>query len=528
MANRRNNNSNHHKTGNAGRSSGSGNAPSRKTGSSSRQQGARQSSKGRQAAARQNSSSRQSAPSSRSSSAKVTQFRKPLNINIGIIIFAVILLYVMYSIFRYATAKHVIGYEVRTGSISANRVYQGLALREEEVVPSEYSGYINYYSPETDRLAAGKLAYTIDESGKIQSYLAQNSSNDTAFSDSDYSALASDIVSFEEFFDPADFRTLYDFKTSFSGTIQKLTNNSILNDLSSQASSSLHYCNTEDTGYIVYSTDGYEGKTFADLVTSDFDTANYQKTDLANNSLVAEGDPAYKLETSEDWELVIQLSSKEEADALQEEGVVRVRFLKNQYESWATVGEIREIGDGRYLADLGLTNSMMNFCTDRFLSIELITSAVTGLKIPKSALIDDTFYVVPRDYVTTGAKSSQGVLRQIMDSDGEKSTEFISVTPYTKDDDDENYYLDRETLRDKDVLIKPDSTDTLTLSSAMTDTLTGVYNINKGYADFRQVTKIAENDDYAIVKANSTYGLREYDFIVLNASTMSPNEFLYE
>ncbi len=94
------------------------------------------------------------------------------------IIFAVILIYVVYSIFRYATARHVIGYEVRTGSISANSVYQGLALREEEVVGSEYSGYVNYYSPETDRLAEGKLAYTVDESGQIQSYLAQNSSED--------------------------------------------------------------------------------------------------------------------------------------------------------------------------------------------------------------------------------------------------------------------------------------------------------------------------------------------------------------
>ena len=462
-------------------------------------------------------------------SSKVTEYRRPVNINIGMIIFTVILIYVIYSIFRYATAKHVIGYEVRTGSISANSVYQGLALREEEVVDSEYSGYINYYSPETDRLAAGKLACTIDESGQIQSYLAQNSSEDTVFSDSEYSELSSDIVSFEESFDPSDFRSVYDFKTTFSGTIQKITNSSILSDLSSLAgSSSLHYCNTSDTGYIVYSVDGYEEKTFQDLVTSDFDTANYTRTDLTNNALIAAGDPAYKLETSEDWELVIQLSSKEETDALQEEGVVRVRFLKNQYESWATVGDVRDAGDGRYFAELKFTNSMMTFCTDRFLGIELISNAATGLKIPKSALVDDTFYVVPKDYVTSGAKSSQGVLRQVMDSDGEKSTEFISVTPYTKDDDEDHYYLSRDTLRDGDVLIRPDSSDTLKLSSSMTDTLTGVYNINKGYADFRQVTKIAENDDYAIVKANSTYGLREYDYIVLNASSMSPNEFLYE
>ena len=78
------------------------------------------------------------------------------------------------------------------------------------------------------------------------------------------------------------------------------------------------------------------------------------------------------------------------------------------------------------------------------------------------------------------------------------------------------------------MLIRPDSSETLTLSSDLLDTLTGVYNINEGYADFKQVTKLAENDEYAIVKSNSTYGLREYDYIVLDAQTMTPDEFLYE
>lgn len=118
--------------------------------------------------------------------------------------------------FRYATAKHVVGYEVRTGSISANRVYQGLALREEEVVNSEYSGYINYYSSETERLSAGSLAYTVDESGQIQSYLAQNTDNAAVFSDKDYAELSSDIVSFEESFEPSGFHSVYDFKETFS------------------------------------------------------------------------------------------------------------------------------------------------------------------------------------------------------------------------------------------------------------------------------------------------------------------------
>lgn len=458
----------------------------------------------------------------------VVPYKKSINLNIGMILFGVVLVYVVYSIIRSLTAKHIVGYEVRTGSISSNQVYQGLCLRQEEVVTSDYSGYINYYSPETDRLATGKLAYTIDESGQVQSSLIQDSDGSSLLSSDNYSSLVSDIVSFEESFRPSDFQSVYEFKTSLTGTIQKMANRSILSDLSSLSSSSLHYCNTTDTGYIVYSVDGYEEKSFADLVTGDFDATNYTKTELTNGSLIAQGDPAYKLEVSEDWEIAIQVSSREDAEALQELGVVKVRFLKNQYESWATIGEIRDPGDGHYLVQLTFTNSMMAFCTDRFLSVELQLDTTKGLKIPKSALIDDTFYVVPTDYVTVGVGEEEGVLRQIIDADGEKSTEFISVTPYTNEDDPDHYYLSQDTLRDGDVLIKPDSAETLTLSSSLTDTLTGVYNINKGYADFRQVTKIAENDEYAIVKANSTYGLREYDYIVLNAGSLSPDEFLYE
>lgn len=460
---------------------------------------------------------------------KVLAYRRPVNLNVGMILFGVVLVYVLYSFVRFLTAKHVVAYEVRTGSISANQVYQGLCLRKEEIVYSDYAGYVNYYSPETDRLASGKLAYTIDESGQVQSYLAQNADENSTLSSDNYASLISDITSFEESFQPSDFQNLYQFKTSLTGTLQKMANRSLLTDLASlSTSSSLHYCNTDNTGYIVYCTDGYESKTFQELKTSDFDTANYSRTELESGRLVAQGDPVYRLETSEDWEIAIQVSSKEEAESLQELGVVKVRFLKNQYESWATIGEIRDPGDGNYLVQLTFTNSMMAFCTDRFLSIELQLDTTKGLKIPKSALIDDTFYVVPKDYVTAGVGDTEGVLRQIMDADGEKSTEFISITPYTNEDNPDNYYLSQDTLRDGDVLIKPDSTETITLSSSMTDTLTGVYNINKGYADFRQVTKIAENDEYAIVKANSSYGLREYDYIVLNANSMSPDEFIYE
>ena len=57
--------------------------------------------------------------------------------------------------------------------------------------------------------------------------------------------------------------------------------------------------------------------------------------------------------------------------------------------------------------------------------------------------------------------------------------------------------------------------------------LTGVYNINKGYADFKEIQILAQNDEYAIVKSNTTYGLSADDRIVLDAETVNDDELIY-
>ena len=74
--------------------------------------------------------------------------------------------------------------------------------------------------------------------------------------------------------------------------------------------------------------------------------------------------------------------------------------------------------------------------------------------------------------------------------------------------------------------MKLDSPDLYTVSKR--GSLTGVYNINKGYADFKRVEVLSENEEYAIVKPNSAYGLNEYDFIVLEADKVQEDDFIYE
>lgn len=449
---------------------------------------------------------------------------KGVQINIGLLIFLVILVYVLYSVVRYATAKHVVGYAVRTGSISENSIYEGLALRTEEVVNAEFAGHVNYYTKEGSRLATGALAYTIDETGEISSTISEETSTGNLFTSDDYASIQNDIETFTESFRASEFATTYTFKESLDSAIQKITNGSILSDLESIGeSASIHYCTTPDTGYIIYATDGYEDRTFETVTASDFDSTNYTQTQMENNQMVSVGDPVYRLEEAEDWSIVIRLDSQEAADDLGEIGVVKVRFLKNSYESWATI-TTRSDSDGNWYANLAFTNSMVTFCNDRFIDIELLTDTTDGLKIPKTALVNDDFYIIPESYLIDGSSSQDSVLRRIYDENGEESSETVTVTVYNKEDG--NAWVDQDTLRSGDTLIHLETRQTTTV--AQTGQLTGVYNINEGYADFRQVSVLAENEEYAIVAPDSMYGLREYDYIVLDATTMSPDEYLYE
>ena len=167
---------------------------------------------------------------------------------------------------------------------------------------------------------------------------------------------------------------------------------------------------------------------------------------------------------------------------------------------------------------------MLTFATDRFLNIELITEDQKGLKIPNSSIVKKNFFVVPKEYITTGQDGKIGVMRDTYTEDGKETAEFLETQLYNETDT--SYYLDDSTLRAGDILIKPDSTEKYTISQQ--DSLIGVYNINKGYADFKQINVLYQNDEYSIVQSNTQYGLNVYDYIVLDTSTVKENDLIYE
>lgn len=442
---------------------------------------------------------------------------------IEFIIFGAILVYIVAMIVIYFNSSPIVGYEIKMGSLSISKAYTGMAIRKEEIITSPYNGYINFYVREGERISTRDKVYSIDETGKLADLLNSMQLENTTYSDRDLNELKQEIIAFNKNFEPNYFQSLYDFKYDLSGSVIKLSNNAMFQSMEeinqNNLSGMVNLCATGKTGYAVFHIDGYEELTTEDINASMFDQAKYEKNRIENNQLVEKDQPVCKVVTDEKWSLVIPINKTNESQFI-ENDYMKIKFVKNQQVSWAYVTFIEQ-PDGKY-AVLTFNNSCITFCADRFVEIELIINDVQGLKIPNSAIVEKDFMIIPKEYVVRGGENGNyGVSKEFFDENGNTSFKFIDVNIYSEMED--SYYVDGVGLERGDFIYMPDSMDKYRLTEF--GTLIGVYNMNKGFADFKQITILYQNDEYAIINSNTNYGLTVYDRIVLDASSVNNNDF---
>ena len=458
--------------------------------------------------------------------AKLICFPKTRKLNLATLVLIAIMVYVLIFAISGTFKKHIVGYEVKEGSLFVSGTYNGLILRDETIVTTNDNGYVNYYAREGERVSVGDLVYTIDGTGKLNEMLAKGSSQESKLSDEDLNEIRNDIIHFSKDFDKNNFQTVYNFKYNLQGTALKLANLNILNsiDTLSQGNmlSGVKMIKAPQSGYVVYNKDGYENLTVSSLTKDHFNTEKYEKQQFVNNQLINEGDFVYKTINNENWSVIIKIDTPL-LNELEQGDYVQVKFLKTQTKSWAQI-EYLQIEE-EYYCVLKFNNSVSTFCNERFLDIEIISSQEVGLKIPKSSIVEKEFYLIPESYAFETGNSSDEVVfvRESYMEDGTLSSERMNLTIYAQKDG--FYYVDKLGLSPGDYFI-----DYLgnKYGIGKIATLVGVYYMNKGYADFRQIISIYENDEYAIVKSNSTYGLRAYDYIVLDAESVDEDDLLYE
>lgn len=440
-------------------------------------------------------------------SSNIKVYQKKRHLNIGIVIFGVIFIYLIVTVLLYLTEKHISVYEVREGSILRDTSYTGLALRDETIVRAKDSGYVNYFASEGSKVGAKTQVYSLSNQ-KLQ--LDSDNASNKQLTSAEQDSIRQKTQTFCENYSDASFGDIYTLKNTISGVLDGKSNQNRqaqLATLSEKDIDGLKVFSADSDGIISYVIDGYEKTTTADVTPSMVNKENYTRKEQKNNTRIQSGSPVYKLIKDDDWTLVIPLG-KNIAKELKDMSSVQVRFPKDNETTYAIFSEKKV--KGSYLGYLTFNTSMVRYAQDRYIDVELILENQTGLKIPKSAVTKKDFYAIPEDYLTQGGNSNAtGVL---IDT-GKENAEFQTIDIYYHDNAAGYVYVDPDDFEKNTTLRKSGSSDTYQLNE--TKQLDGVYNINRGYAVFRQIHILCESDEYYIVQNGEDYGLSNYDHIAL-------------
>ncbi len=475
----------------------------------------------------------------------LARLRKVAGLNIGTIMFGILFIYMSFSAILYFTTTHIESYQVTSGPLSRNETYTGLAIREETVCTAPSSGYITYYAREGSKINASGAVYGLSSTKK--------STSTASLATEELLKIRNDMMSFSKGFNSSKFNNTYSFKYELKGNILQYaeSENSSSAPLTSDeydesddssgedniTNSNVYagnesICQSQSDGIILYSTDNYEGKTIDTVTAEDFDQNSYHETDLKTSDSVQSGDDVYTIITDERWSLLIPLSDKQ-AEKLKDRSTIRVKFLKDDMTQNGDFSIIT-IDGGKY-GQIDFNKGLIRYASDRFLDIELVTNTVVGLKIPLSSIVTKDFYVVPSRIATTQNNETGFMLASGNKDSGTfksvsiyASVEDASVSKLATDGSEDQpmiYYIDKSSFKEGDALIDPDTGEKYIIGE--TDTLEGVYCINKGYAVFRRIEILDQNEEYAIVSKNTSYGLARYDHIVRNADKVKEEDILY-
>ncbi|MBR6171720.1 MAG: hypothetical protein IKQ49_00885 [Eubacterium sp.] len=459
---------------------------------------------------------------------KVLRMNKAFRINSALIIFGVILLYVLASIFLSLRKEPITTYKVNSSNINNNITCDAVALRSEKEITAGKSGYVCYYVRDGERVAKNAAVCTVDETGSLIQSISLVPEGTSIFTARDYLEIRGTIDNFKSGYSDNAFYNIYNFRKTIESKVLEMSNQILMKEYRTQGPSvqaTIMNMVAPESGIITYYTDGYEKLTPETLKAEDFDRSRYERNILKAGDIVEAGSIIYKILSNEEWNICCRITI-DQANTLLDEN--RLLYTINNSDILMSSNyDLIRMNDDSYVLTLPMNKYMIDYVEERFLTVEIILDDFAGLKVPNTAILDKDVLLVPEEYMTAGGNET-GVNKLYVRSvgeDGEPTVSEASPEIYRYDKEKKLYYVGADSLPDGAVLIKPDSTDTLAVSTLDRDKLKGVYQANKGVADFTEITVVKYGDEFTIVTDGE--GLREYDNIVMDANGVIENQILY-
>ena len=423
----------------------------------------------------------------------------------------IILLYVILNFVKLFNKNEVKIYEVNTGEIVNVDRHKGFIYRNESVVKCANEGYINFYVANADRIKKGSFVYTINDSESLINTYELNLD--------DKKKIKRNIKMFCDNISDLDFSNLYVARDELNELINEINIVKQFEDIDIEKE-----INAKEKGYAKYAglvsflVDGYEDSNFLDfnsdlIKKNDIVKVNSQKKKVESN------DKIYKIVKSPEFS--VAFDSEYDYDNYNSSNSLLVKFV---YENVTTNGRIESFigNDNKKHFLLTITEYPEKFIDKRVVDFEIINKKVSGFKIPIKSIIQKNCFIIPKNMVEKDSETDENIIYKY-GQDGNKIKIQCNVSK-----EDENYcYISINDSLSKvkygDVITNKYN-DNYSLSEVVK--LEGVYNMNKGYAVFKNIDVIDRTNEYAIIKRNSQNSVAIYDHLALNASEINEGDLI--
>lgn len=465
---------------------------------------------------------------------KVVKMKKSKPVLTG----AILLLFSFYVILllvQSLTKEHLSIYEVTEKKIADDNTVRGIIIRDEKLVTSTQSGYVNYYVGEGAKVGVKTPIYSVDANGQISNQLDASQGDEIELTAQNTEDIRSDISAYQDAYDNSHFEETYNFKYNLDNTISEMSNNNLMNSLTqileeNGSVEEFKLVRAKESGIISYTSDGMEDLDLNSITKESFENTTDNLTQLRQTESIEEGTPVYKLVASENWSIIAPLS-KDQFKNIQQEDKVVVSLKKIQTKISPQITTFTM--DGGYYAKLDLNRYMIQYLNNRYLDIEIEMNDNAGLKIPLSSILKKSFYKIPEKFLVKSSEGEYGVCAAVYDKNGDVDYPHVAVSyilekeMHIENSEDSQFcYIDASQFPAGTTISMDDASGELLTLSEIVE-LEGVYCCNKGYCEFKYIEPTYKNSEYCIVRKDTPNGLSAYDHIILNPELIGENEIIY-
>lgn len=281
-------------------------------------------------------------------------------------------------------------------------------------------------------------------------------------------------------------------------------------------------------GILSYAVDGLENvyttANINELTMEQIQQAEPQTIKTAGDKYVNAGDPIFKVVNSNVWYIAAYLDNEYVVDW--EVGINKYLYLKEgerTYQLLMTIDHLAQQGDKTYVV-FSSSRYMTDFIGERRIQFSLEDDSHNGLKVPNSALIEKTALEMPSKYIYE-YRGSNGIYLP-----SGSGYAFQRVNVLSKGSEHALVLQEFHNIKLGDTVYANPSDEKTKGNPPFTiseiQTVQGLYVANSGTAEFKQVQVLAANEFYSIIQKGNALGVKAYDNIITDATTVTDNQII--